>query len=141
MFAHAFEQRGLGARRGAVDLVGQQDVGEDRSRPELKRAFPRIVDVCSDDVRGEQVGGELNPAELRIHQPGERLGQSCLADAGHVVEQDVAAGDKRDEQVVNHLRFAADDAVEFGLRQSDFFDAGFHENLLVPTASRFHCRN
>ena len=30
-FLHRFEQRRLGLRRGAVDLVGQQQVGEDRA--------------------------------------------------------------------------------------------------------------
>ena len=29
---HRLEQRGLGLGRGAVDLVGQDDVGEDRAR-------------------------------------------------------------------------------------------------------------
>ena len=36
--AHALQQRGLRARRGAVDLVGQQDVGEGRAGDELELA-------------------------------------------------------------------------------------------------------
>ena len=33
---HTLEQRRLGARRGAIDLVGEHDLGEDRPRPELE---------------------------------------------------------------------------------------------------------
>ena len=33
---HRLQQRRLGARRGAVDLVGQHDLGEDRPGPELE---------------------------------------------------------------------------------------------------------
>ena len=33
---HRLEQGGLGLGRGAVDLVGQDDLGHDRARPELE---------------------------------------------------------------------------------------------------------
>ena len=36
LFAHRFEQRRLRARRGAVDLIGQHDVGEDRAGLEIE---------------------------------------------------------------------------------------------------------
>jgi hypothetical protein len=35
-FAHGFEQRRLGAGRGAVDFVGEQDVCKDRTFVEVK---------------------------------------------------------------------------------------------------------
>ena len=35
-FLHRFEQGRLRLRRGAVDFVGQQELGEDRPRPELE---------------------------------------------------------------------------------------------------------
>ena len=60
---HRLEQRGLGLRRGAVDLVGEQRVGEDRPRPELELGAVRAPHAGADDVRGEQVGGELQPGE------------------------------------------------------------------------------
>ncbi len=41
---HGLEQRRLGLRSGAVDLVGQQDVGEDRSPLELKLLLDGGID-------------------------------------------------------------------------------------------------
>ena len=37
-FLHRFQERGLGLGRGAVDLVGQDDVREDRPAQELELA-------------------------------------------------------------------------------------------------------
>ena len=41
---HRLEQRGLGLRRRAVDLVGEQQVREDRAFAEAERAFARLED-------------------------------------------------------------------------------------------------
>ena len=51
-FVHGFEQRGLRFGRGAVDFVGQQEVGEDRSALELKLLLEGIVDGNAKHVRG-----------------------------------------------------------------------------------------
>ena len=40
---HRFEQRALRARGGAVDLVGQDDVGEDRAGAKLEFALSLVV--------------------------------------------------------------------------------------------------
>ena len=48
---HRLEEGGLGLRRGAVDLVDEQDVGEDRARPEAERAALAIEDVDPGHVR------------------------------------------------------------------------------------------
>ncbi len=54
---HGFEQRRLRLRRGAVDLVGQHQVGEDRAGLEAQRLGAVVVgfdDHASDDVGGHQ---------------------------------------------------------------------------------------
>jgi hypothetical protein len=38
-FVHGLEQRGLCFGRGAIDLVGQQDVGENRAALEFEFLF------------------------------------------------------------------------------------------------------
>ena len=51
---HRLEQRGLRLRRRAVDLVAEEQVGEDRARPELEVARALVVDaepVMSDGMR------------------------------------------------------------------------------------------
>ena len=65
---HGLEQRRLDLGRRAVDLVGQHDVGEDRPRLE-DEAFGRLlaeVHLRAGDVGRQQVGGELDPAEVRL---------------------------------------------------------------------------
>jgi hypothetical protein len=97
---------------GAVDLVGQQEVGEDRAGEELQLAAAGLGvlldDVDARDVGGHQVGGELDPAELHVERPRQRARHQSLADPGHPQEQDVPAAEQADEQVVDH-RLLADD--------------------------------
>ena len=57
---HAFEQRGLGLRRGSVDLVADKDVGEDRAGLELEVTPARVVHADAGDVAGQQVRRELD---------------------------------------------------------------------------------
>ncbi len=66
---HRLEQRALRLRRGAVDLVGEHDVREDRALPELED-LPARLRVSSmtrgaEDVGGHQVGRELDARERR----------------------------------------------------------------------------
>ena len=51
---HGLEQRGLRARARAVDLVGEQDVREDRPLAEDELAVALVVDGDADDVAREQ---------------------------------------------------------------------------------------
>ena len=53
-------------------------------------AAERFQTVTPHDVGGQQVGGELDAAEVAVDRRGQRLGQGGLADAGHVLEQQVA---------------------------------------------------
>ena len=86
---HGLQERGLGLRGRAIDLVGQDDVGEDRPGDEREVASARLrvvlEDVGARDVRGHQVGRELDPAErepedLRQGADQEGLGQPRHAD-------------------------------------------------------------
>src|SRR2546428_11994200 len=68
---HRLEQRGLGPRRGAVDLVGQHYVGEDRTRHELEGQFFLVEDARTGDVRGKKDGRALEAAEGATNRRGE----------------------------------------------------------------------
>ena len=76
---HGLEQARLGAGRGAVDLVGEHHVGEDRAGPELELGALLVEDGGADDVRGQQVRGELDAAEgaLKAIGPGTARAWSC----------------------------------------------------------------
>ena len=86
LLLHRFEERRLRLGRGTVDLVGEDEVGEDRAGLELEllAAFGRVDDdVGADDVGGHQVGRELDPGELHLQGVGQGPDQqaSCRAPA------------------------------------------------------------
>ena len=63
LLLHALEQRRLRLRRGAVDLVDEQEVREDGARPELELVRALVEDVHAGHVRRQQVRRELHPRE------------------------------------------------------------------------------
>ena len=73
-----------------------------------------VVDRDAGDVRRQQVGRELHPAPRARHRLGERPGQARLADAGHVLEQEVALGDEGDEGVADLVVLALDAPADVG---------------------------
>ena len=77
-----------------------------------KRPGVGAVDARADEVGGHEVGRELDAAEaaaqhLRERAHGQRLGQ-----AGHALQQHVAAGQEADEQALEHRVLADDDALD-----------------------------
>src|ERR1039458_4527522 len=70
---HRLQQSRLGAGRRAVDLIRQQDVGEDRPLMEMELLIALAENGYPQDVRGQQVGRELDALEFRIHRPRQSL--------------------------------------------------------------------
>ena len=91
---HGFEQRGLGLRRGAVDLVGEDQVRDQRSLLEL-HLVPAILALDQDrsalDVRRHHVRRELDAGEVQIERLTEAAHEQGLAQPGDTLEQNVAA--------------------------------------------------
>jgi hypothetical protein len=97
---HGLQQCRLRLGRSAVDLVCQDDVGEQRPLEELELPLPGgavlLEDFRAGDVGRRQVRGELDAAEvqrqaLRQGRDHQRLGQ-----AGDALEDAVAAAEQRD---------------------------------------------
>jgi hypothetical protein len=105
-FLHRLEQARLRLRRCPVDLVDEDDVGEDRPWMELEHRLALVEDHRPGHVGGEHVGGALDPRELRLHRARQRSRQGGLADPGVILDQDVAAGDQGHEHVAQS--FVAD---------------------------------
>ena len=111
---HALEQARLGLRGGPVDLVGEDDLGHDRPRPELELLGLLVVDRQAGHVRGQQVRRELDPAERAAEAARERLGQDGLAGAGHILDQEVAAAHQGDHGEAHFVVLAHDHAFDVG---------------------------
>jgi len=66
---HDLEKRALHLRRRAVDLVGEKEVGEDRTERGLEITGALVIDARTDEVGGHEIRRELDPLEVA----GDRL--------------------------------------------------------------------
>ena len=95
---HRLEQGRLRLGGRAVDLVGEQEVGEDRPGPEGEVTVPGVEDERAGEVAGHEVGGELHPLGPEVERRGEAAHEERLGDAGHALEEDVAPAQQGHEQ-------------------------------------------
>ena len=109
---HRLQQRALDLGRGAVDLVGQQDAGDDRAGPDVERPGRRAVDLRAGQVGREQVGGELDPPEREVERLGQGADGPGLGQAGDALDQDVPAGQQGDDQPLEQRALADDRGLE-----------------------------
>ena len=109
---HRLEQRRLRLRRGAVDLVGEEEVREDRPGAELEVGGALVVDRRAGHVGGHQVGRELDPAEAQSGRLREGARHQRLGQAGEILDQDVAVGEQAEQDELERLTLADDRALD-----------------------------
>jgi hypothetical protein len=113
VFLHRLEERGLGLGRSSIDLVGQDHVGEDRTRNEHQPTLAAdgivLNDVGAGHVGGHQVGSELDALEREVEHLGQRLDQERLGQARHAHQQAIPSGEQRHQRLL-HDPFLADDS-------------------------------
>ena len=109
---HRFQQRALHLGGRAVDLVGQQEIGEDRALLHREVAGPLVVDHRADQVGRQQVRGELNAVERSRDGRGEGPHRQRLRQAGNALEQHMAVGEQPDQQSLQHGPLTHDDTPE-----------------------------
>src|SRR6202034_265138 len=109
---HGLEQRALGARTGAVHLVGEQQLREDWAVAEIKALAGAIEHRDADDVGGQQVAGELHALPGEPEHVGEGVRERRLADTRHVLDQQVAARQQAGEAQPDLPGLAEDDGLE-----------------------------
>ena len=101
---HGLQEGGLRFGWSAVDLVGQQQVGEHRSGVELEFGCAGVIYERAGDVARHQVWSELHSLEVELQRCRKRPHQQRLRDAGNALQQHVAAAQQCDHQ-------AADDCL------------------------------
>src|SRR2546427_7471161 len=111
LLLHRLEQGGLRLRRRAIDLVRQEQMGEDRAAAEDEVARLAIGHVRTGDVRGKEVRGELDPAERESEARGKGLRDQRLREAGHVLDQEVSVPEDRPEHPLEDGPLADDHAL------------------------------
>ena len=133
-FFHGLEKSRLRLRGRAVELVGQQHVGEDGPGPEHRLAPVAVEDHGARHVRREQVGRELHPAELEAQRPGQRLRKGRLADPREVLHEKVAAGDQACDGEADDVGLAVEDLADvldnLVEHRRDLFEARFGARII-----------
>ena len=121
MSDHRFEQRGLRLRRRAVDFIRQHHVSEDR--PFHKGEVPPLVGILEDfdagDVRGHQVGRELDALGIEAERDAERVDQLGLGKAGDADQERMSAGKDRHQRVFDDAVLAENDGGNRLLGRAD----------------------
>ena len=84
---HHFKQRALQLGRRAVDLVGQQQVGEHRTQRGAELAGFLVVNARSHQVGRHQVGRELDALEVAVKGVGQCLDRQRLGQPRHAFDQ------------------------------------------------------
>ena len=110
---HRLEQRGLRLRHRAVDLVDEDDVGEDRAGAELEVACLLVVDREAGDVRGLEVRRALDAGGRRaLDRSGDGASEHRLRRSRHVFEEHVTLAGQRGEDELDLASLAVDDGLD-----------------------------
>jgi len=118
------EQSGLGLGGRAVDLVGQQQVRENRPRPKRELAAVLLIHQLAGHVGRHEIGGELNARHLDTQRGGNSFDEQGLGDAGNTLEQHVTIGEQRRQKTGQHLLLANDDLGYLGTYRCDQVGVG-----------------
>ena len=110
-FGHYLEQGRLDLGRGAVDLIGEHDVGEHRTPLDVELLPGRPPDAGADDVGGHQVGGELDAAERSSDDPGQGRHGQRLGQARDALDEAVTSGEQAEHRPLDHAVLADDDPL------------------------------
>ena len=109
---HRLEQGRLHLGRGAVDFVGQDEVGEDGTLAGREGALLRLVDLRSHEIGGQEVRRELHACKAPVNGAGEaRYGQR-FGEPRQPLQQYVAAGQEGQEEAVDQFVLTDDDLVQ-----------------------------
>jgi len=66
----------------------------------------RVENLGADDVRGQHVGGELEPGKLDVDAVGQRFDRQGLGQAGNAFQKHVAVGQQTDHQAFHQVSLA-----------------------------------
>ena len=109
---HRLQQRRLGLRGRPVDLVGEQQMGEDRSGPEHELAGALVVDGAPVMSEGSRSGVNCMRRKSRPEHGREGPREQRLAESGHVLDQHVAAGEDAEHDQFQRGALADDGALD-----------------------------
>ena len=111
LLLHRLEQGRLSLGGGAVDLVGQYQVGKDRSLVKLEIVADQHLGA--EDVGRHQVGRELHPSEFDIEHPAQGGQELGLAETRHTFQEYVSFAQGSRQNCVDQLALTDDHLCHF----------------------------
>src|SRR5207244_10142953 len=109
---HRLEQRGLRLRRSAIDLVGEEQIRENRPGTEFEVGGALVEDRRTRHVAGHQVGCELDAGEAHRRGLRERPRNQRFRKPWKVFDQHVTIGENAQEDELERLALADDGPLE-----------------------------
>ena len=103
---HGLQQRALGARRAAVDLVGEQHLGKNGSGMKAKAVVLAVVNGQAENIGGQQVGGELHALVREPQHLRQRVREGGFAHAGQIFDQQMSTREQAAQREAQLRLFA-----------------------------------
>ncbi len=114
-FLHRLQERGLGFGGCPIDFVSEQDIREHRSFDEAEAASAMFVffqHVRARDVRGHEVGRELDAFEIEVKNLRQRANHQSLRQPRHAFEQTVAPRENGGKDLFDDFVLTDDDLLQ-----------------------------
>src|SRR5260370_19161469 len=109
---HGLEQGGLRLGAGAVDLVGEENLGKHRTWPEVEVVFLLVEGAHAGHIGREKIGCELDATESAVERAGQGFCEHRLADTRHVLDEKVPLAEEGDEAEPDFLFLVDDRAAD-----------------------------
>ena len=109
-FLHGLEEGALDFGGGAVDFVGEDDVGEDGAFPGGEVAGAGGVEHGSDDGGGEEVGSELDAVEGGGEGSCEAGDGEGLGESGESLDEDMVVAEEGEDELADEILLSDDDS-------------------------------
>ena len=134
---HRLQQRRLGARRGAVDLVRHQELGEHRTLDEAEGALTglRLLQhLGAQNVGRHEVWRELDASLVEPEHGAERRDEARLREARNADQERMTAAQHGDQRALDDVALAENDPFDLALRVAEASDRClelFHVVVLI----------
>ena len=143
LFLHGLEQRALHLGGGAIDFIGENEVGENRAFARGEAAGLRIINLRADDIGGQHVRRKLQARKFYVQARGQRFDRKGFGETGHTFEQHVAVGQQSDGEPFHKIGLPDNDLAEFVKKRMhkrarflyrliDCTNSGVHFLMMLP---------
>ena len=122
MLLHGLQQGRLGLGCGAVNLIGQHQIGENGARLESETASALLLhhDISSRHIAGHQIRCELDSLERKAEHLADGAYQHGLAQSRHTLQKHIPPGEHHQHYLSDNVSLTDDPLADLLLTLHDF---------------------